>query len=120
MPGVKKIYHKGKEILFIDYSGSPNESVMIEILKEAQKIIISDNKEYLQLVNIANAYVTPLYMKTVKEIAKDTPRLALKRAMVGISGKSRKILLMDYNLIIGKNGIKPFDTIEEAKDWLIE
>jgi hypothetical protein len=120
MPGVSKIYHKGKEILFIDYKGTANDLEMIAILKETQKIIISDNKEYLQLVDISNAFATPLYMQAAKQVAKETPKLAKKRALVGITSSSRKILLMGYNLLLGKNGLRPFDTLEEAKNWLVE
>lgn len=119
MPGFSKINHKGKEILFIDYQGTNSDEEMIKILLEAQQTIIKENKPYLQLVSLINAYATPTYMKKAKEVAKDTPKLALKRAVVGIDSPGRKILLRGYNLLLGKNGLKPFDSLEEAKDWLV-
>ncbi len=118
MPGVSKIQHKGKTILYIDYQGCKSEEEMIEILKKAQEIIIRDNKPYVQLTNITNAFATPQYMKKAKEVAKNTPKLATKRAIVGIDSPSRKVLLQGYNLILGKNGIKPFNDLEEAKNYL--
>ena len=117
---VNKIYHKGKEILFIDYKGSRNVEEMLVVLKQAQKIIIDENKEYLQLTDISEAYATQEYMQAAKEVARNTPKLATKRAIVGITSPSRKILLMAYNMVLGKNGMKPFDTLEQAKDWLVE
>lgn len=120
MPGVSKIVYKGKEILFIDYKGTKDVAEMLVILKQAQKIIIQENKEYLQLTDISNAYATQEYMEAAKKVAKDTPKLATKRAIVGITSPTKKILLMAYNLVIGKNGLKPFDNLEEAKDWLIQ
>ncbi len=119
MPGVSKITHKGKEILYIDYQGCKSEDEMIEILKKAQEIIIRENKPYLQLTNISNAFATPQYMKKAKEVAKDTPKLATKRAIVGINSPSRKVLLQAYNLVLGKDGMKPFDDLEKAKDFLV-
>lgn len=120
MAGVTRIQHKGREILFIDYKGCRSEDEMIEILKEAQQMIIADNKEYLQLTDITDAFATPSYMKEAKKVAKDTPKLARKRAIVGIDSPGRKILLKGYNLILGKEAIRPFDEMEKAKDWLTE
>lgn len=119
MPGLSKIQHKGKEILFIDYKGCKSVEEMLGILKEAQQTIINDNKEYLQLTDITDAFATPAYMKEAKKVAKDTPKLAKKRAMVGINSPGRKILLKSYNMILGSNGIRPFDALDEAKDWLV-
>lgn len=82
--------------------------------------IIKDNKEYLQLTDITNAFATPSYMKEAKKVAKDTPKLAKKRAIVGIDSPGRKILLKGYNLILGKEAIRPFDDLKNAKDWLVQ
>lgn len=119
MPGVSKIMHKGKEILFIDYNGTADDNEMIAILKKAQQIIIQDNREYLQLVDISNAHATSKYMTVAKQVAKDTPKTATKRAIVGIT-PMKKILLSGYNFIIGGIGLKPFTTLEEAKDYLVQ
>jgi hypothetical protein len=120
MAGVEKILHKGTEILYIDYRGLRSEEEMISLLKEAVAIIVTDNKEYLQLTDLTNSYATSGYMKEVKKIAAETPKLAKKRAVVGINSTARLILLKGYNLILGpSNAVKPFDSIEEAKDWLI-
>lgn len=120
MSQVSKIQHKGKEILFIDYKGSKSVEEMVEVLREAQQIIIMDNKPYLQLTDLSQAFATPEYMNEAKKIAKETPKLATKRAIVGINSPGRKILLKAYNLILGKEAIQPFDTLEEAKDWLVK
>lgn len=119
MPGVSKIMHKGKEILFIDYNGTADDNEMIAIIKKAQQIIINDNKEYLQLVDISNAHATSKYMAVAKEVAKETPRTAIKRAIVGIT-PLKKIILTGYNFIIGGIGLKPFPTLEEAKNYLVQ
>ena len=118
MAGVSKINHKGKEILFLDYKGVTDEAKMIAMIKEAQKIVINDNKEYVQLSDITRVFLTPEYMKELKQIAKNTPKLATKRAVVGIT-PIKKIILNTYNLILGKNGLKAFSNLEDAKNWIV-
>jgi hypothetical protein len=120
MAGVEKIKHKGKEILYINYNGCKSDQEMVDTMKEAAEIIKKENKEYLQLTDMTNAYATPGYMKEAKKIAKETPKLAKKRAIVGINSNSRTILLKAYNLVLGsQNAMKPFRSLEEAKEWLI-
>ena len=119
MPGVSKITHKGKEILFIDYKGTKNDDEMIAILREAQKIIIADNKPYLQLTDISGAYSTKKFTDELKKVGAETPKLAIKRAVVGIT-PIKKIILTSYNMILGRqNSLHPFNTLEEAKDYLV-
>lgn len=120
MAGVDKIIHKSMEILYIDYRGCRTEEEMIKILKEAQSVIIKDNKPYLQLTDLRSTFATPGYMKAAKEVAKETPKLATKRAVLGIDSPARLILLKAYNIIIGsEDALKPFKSFEEAKDWLV-
>jgi len=120
MPGVEKIMYKGKEILYIHYDGCKTDDEMIEIMKQAIEITIKDNKEYLQLTDMTNAFATPGYMKEAKKLAKDAPKLAKKRAIVGVNSTARLILLKAYNLVLGsETAIKPFSDIEEAKDYLV-
>ncbi len=120
MAGIQKIVHKGKEILYINYQGCKSEQEMIALLKEAAALIIKENKPYLQLTDMTNAFATPGYMKEAKKIAKDTPKLAKKRAIVGIDSAGRLFLLKMYSIVIGsENAVKPFSSLEEAKDWLV-
>jgi hypothetical protein len=121
MPGISKINHNGKEILFVDYKGVKDEDEMIHVLHDAQNLIVKEGKEYLQLVDITDAYATPKYMAEAKKVAKETPQVAKKRAIVGIHSAGRRILLEAYNLVISKgSGLKPFKNLEEAKDWLAQ
>lgn len=120
MPGVEKIMYKGKEILYINYQGCKTDEEMINIMKEAIEIIIKDNKEYLQLTDMTNAFATPGYMKEAKKLAKEAPKLAKKRAIVGVNSTARIILLKAYSLVLGsESAIKPFRSLEEAKDYLV-
>lgn len=115
---VKKIKHNNKEILVVDYSDCKNEDEMIASLIKAQETIIADNKPYLQLTSLQGSYPTFNFMKKAKQVAKETPKLAEKRAIIGIDSPSRKILLKGYNMIIGGKGLEPFDNEKDALDWL--
>lgn len=120
MAGIEKITHKGKEILYINYQGCKSEQEMIELMKEAAALITKEKKEYLQLTDMTGAFATPGYMKEAKKIAKVTPKLAKKRAIVGIDSPGRRFLLKMYSLVIGsENALKPFPSLQEAKDWLV-
>jgi hypothetical protein len=69
---------------------------------------------------LRNSFATPNYLKAAKEVARETPKLAKKRAVVGIDSPARIILLKAYNMVTGsENGMKPFKSIDEAKDYLV-
>ncbi len=119
MAGVTKIMHRGKEILFVDYKGTSGDDEMIAVLRKAQAIVISDNKPYLQLTDITGAYSTKKFTDELKKVGAETPKLAIKRAVVGIT-PMKKIILMGYNMVLGRsNALRPFNSLEEAKDYLV-
>ncbi len=118
MAGVYKIVHNNQEILFVDYKGCTVEKEMIDILHQAQNIVQADNRAYLQLVDVSGVYATPGFMSEAKRVAYETPKLAKKRAIVGVDSPGRRVLLHIYNLMLGANKVIPFDTLDKAKSWL--
>lgn len=119
MPGVRWIEHNGKEILFIDFKGCQSENEMLGIIFNAQQSIKSIEGEYLQLSDVSSVFATPNFMRTLKNVAEETPSDASKRAIVGITNHARRILLQTYALMLKTKSIKPFHSLEEAKDWLV-
>ena len=117
MSGFSKIIYKGKEILYLDHRGR-NEDEMIETLKEAEAVMLAENKLCMQLINISNAFATPNFMKIGNEAGKRVKHLTLKSAVVGVTG-AKKVLLNGYNALTGGK-MKAFETEEEAKEFLIE
>jgi len=117
MAGLSKRIHRGKEILYFDYQGL-NEAQMIDLIKQAEALILSENKPVLQLTNIKNAFATPGFMSVVREAGEKTKHLTTKSAIVGISG-AKKILLGAYNAIVG-GVVKPFDNEDDALDYLVK
>lgn len=116
MERIQKIQYKGKEILYIIYDGL-NEAEMIALMNQVEKIILSDNKPHLQLLNLTNTFGTPGFMAAAKEFGKRTRHLTLKSAAVGVTGV-KALLLKSYNLVSGSD-LKAFKTEEEAKEYLV-
>lgn len=118
MGHVKKIEFDGRIILEIDYSDC-NEAGMIRLLREAEATGIADNHPYLVLsvVNKKN-FLTPAFMKEVKEIVKRNLHLIEKQAIVGLT-PTQNIILMGLNIFVQRN-FKVFDTKEEAVRFLLD
>ena len=93
---------------------------MIRIFREAAKQITGFPEGVLVLISFEGAYQTPNYMKEAKQIMKETQPFVLKRAIVGLNNPSKLILLNAFNKLLGKKKIKPFKTLQEAKEWLVE
>ena len=121
MAAVTKVTYKGKEIVYIDYTQCASSEEMIEAINEAKELVKKENKDYLQLSNISGATITPDFLIAAKNAAKYNPKLAKKRAIVGLDKPAQKLFLKVYNTALGSlNELKSFDSIEEAKEWLVD
>lgn len=114
---VKWIEHKGKKILFTDYSGVKAQDEMLEIMYESMKEVHKSPGTFLNLVDMTGAATGPDYMKEAKQQGKILMKKTEKSAMIGVTGL-KGMLLKGYNLFSGDN-IQPFVTKEEALDYLI-
>jgi len=113
---VKKIHHKGKEIIYVNYVGE-TEDEMLQTAENLRDILITDQKPHLRLVNITDAFATTKFTAYIRQLGKDTKDIPVKAAIVGITG-AKKVLLMGYNRILG-GAMRPFDDEEAAKDYLV-
>jgi predicted ABC-type exoprotein transport system permease subunit len=111
------ITYKGKEIVYADYRKTQSEQEMIDILEATNLFIMDENIPRLVLTNITGVFVLPDFLKKAKELGKQTKHLTVKTAIVGITGP-KKTLLRFYNLFTDMD-MKPFDTEEEAKEYLV-
>lgn len=118
MDRIKKITHKGKEIIHIDYSDCRGED-MIAVAAKVTELIIAENKEVL-LFSIFNKknYITPSVMKQLESGLKLIECLTKKNAVTGLS-RPQLWILKGVNLWIKKK-IYPFESTEQALDFLAE
>jgi len=112
------ITHKGKEILYDDYrnlQGSKFPAMVNEILKLTLE---SGKKDILSLVDVRGSYATKETVEAFNIAGKAAKPVSKKTAVLGITGV-KKIFLNVVNKF-SKIGAKPFNSIEEAKEWLVE
>jgi hypothetical protein len=116
------INHKGKEIYFIDYTNLKLEEEFLAAIKSTnafrEKVKSSGKKDLLMLVDVSNSFVYGEVFSEIKRSGKLTKEITKKTAVVGITG-AKKTLLDIANVFTSLN-VKPFDNIEDAKEWLIK
>lgn len=113
------IPHKGKQIMYIDYSQCKTVEQTLEVLEAVKREYEKTDGQILTLNNFEGAFGSSEYMKKANEYGKEIfNKRTAKNAALGVSG-IKKILLHGYNAVV-KDKIKPFNTKEEALDYLAE
>ena len=116
MPAINKINYKGKEIIYIDYRGL-TEDEMIDLAQSLRDYLKTEPGHHLRLVNISDTPATRKFTSYIRQLGKDTKHIPVKAAIVGITG-AKKVLLSGYNRLLG-GAMRPFDSEEDAKEYLI-
>lgn len=116
---IKYISHKGKKVLFIDYSSCKTVEDTLAVLEMVKAEYLKSNEQLLTLNNFEGAYASSQYMSKANEYAKEIfNKRTAKNAALGING-IKKILLYGYNAVV-RDKIMPFNTKEEALDYLVK
>jgi len=117
---VQVIKHKGKEIVYVNYSGyaKDTEAEFIQMIDKVTQFILKRGKNQLFLVNVENAYGSTAILNKMKADASKTKDCMAKQAVVGVTG-AKAILLKAINMF-ALIDIKPFNAVDEAKDWLVK
>jgi hypothetical protein len=115
---IEWVEYKGKKILYIEYKNLSPEQMLNQI-KEATKILVATNsKENLTLTDMTGSFVNDEFLELAKEQGKISLSVTKKAAIVGVTG-IKKLLLNVVNTVSPLSR-KPFDNIDDAKEWLIE
>ncbi|MFK7799289.1 MAG: hypothetical protein AB8E82_17700 [Aureispira sp.] len=112
---IEIIHYKGKEIMFWSFPDGTTPKELVEITKHCIDFSRKNPQFKYLLTDFSNVYVGNEFMLTVKSSLDVFDRL--KSALLGITGL-KKILLMGFNRV-AKNQILPFDTKEEALEYLV-
>lgn len=112
---IRWIEHKGKKILFCDYSGLPGVE-QLKVIEEAKNEMLKQplDSVLLVLADITDTYTIQVVKEKFTELTEVRNRFKGSDATVGITGV-KKIMA---NAI--KRGIYFADTIEDAKEWLVK
>lgn len=113
------IFHKGKKILFSDWTNMKSAEEAQKIMTETSDFVVKlGQTNLLELVDVKGSFATPEILKSAKEINNKVKQFSKKKAFVGLTNAQR-ILLNTINLF-SQTSIVGFDDIEEAKEWLVK
>ena len=104
----------------IDYSNFLNCDEIIKTILDVNDFVKKlGGYELLLLVNVRNSYANEkMVINALKNNAAIVKPYVKKAAVVGVAF-TQEIILTLVNMF-SNLGIKPFDTFDDAKDWLIE
>ena len=121
---LKFITHKGKKILYIDYTNlkaiKPEEKqILLDTIAELKNEAPNLTEPTLFLTDARNSSANSEVMSALKDVAAFIKPLNVvkKECIVGVEG-IKKTLLNFVNFFARSNVI-PFKTLEKAKEWLI-
>jgi hypothetical protein len=116
----KWIEHKGKKILYQDFSRNFFNSAAVKAeLAEVQKIVMAQPlNSVLVLSDFRDTNVGSDLLSTMNSASVATKGYIQKTAVLGVSGMKRK--LGDLLTALTGQPLKYFDDIESAKNWLAE
>jgi hypothetical protein len=115
---IEWISHKGKKILYIDYSKMSLEEELEQIEKATRILVETKDKNNRTLSDMRNANIDQSFLDLSKEKGKISRQFTRKAAVLGVEGV-RLVLLKMVNAFSG-NARVPFPTMEQAKDWLVQ
>ncbi|MBC7196902.1 MAG: hypothetical protein H5U39_06585 [Deferribacterales bacterium] len=109
--------HKDKMIIFFDFSGCKEDEFM-KTLEDARSIVRRLKKDVLlTLVDVTNTESNDRTNRAIKEFAAENKPYVKAGAVVGVFGL-KKLVYQIVMKFTGRNNLKLFNTVQEAKDWL--
>lgn len=117
---VEWINHKGKKILYSDFSNIRNLEMSVDQLYLMEKKFRESKEKVRHLLNFENTAVSPEFMDVAKKVGFGLMPDAVKNAFVKISPLKTVLLKGFLFFTNGTEKTKVFDSVEEAKDWLAE
>jgi hypothetical protein len=114
------IEHKGKKILYQDFSRNFYNSAAVKTeLEEVQKIVTAQPmNSVLVLSDFRDTNVGTDLLTAMNTASAATKAYVNKTAVLGVTGMKRK--LADLLTAVTGQPLKYFDNIEAAQDWLAE
>jgi hypothetical protein len=110
------ITHKGVKILFLNGKGLP-ETEYIAALEELKQELLKARSTVPVLTDMSNTTMTQNTTNKAKEVAADTKAAGIPdgpSAVVGLSTLAKAVAQMFAR------GSHYFNTVEEAKEWLVK
>lgn len=114
------IEHKGKKIFYQDFSRNFFDSAAVKAeLGEVQKVVRAQPKgSVLVLSDFRDTTVGSDLLSSMNSASAATKDYVHKTAVLGVTGMKRK--LADLLTALTGQPLKYFDSLESAKEWLVE
>jgi len=112
------IDHKGKKLFFIDLANMNYEQIQQETDELVKYIVQFPPHSLPTITDVRGTIASPDILRVFKASGTIIGKHLSRQAVVGIYGV-RYVFLDVINRITGGNA-RPFDTIEQAKDWLAD
>ncbi|MHB8883249.1 MAG: hypothetical protein ACYC69_17290 [Thermodesulfovibrionales bacterium] len=118
MKRVEFVGHRGRQILFLDFSNCSVPEIL-RTIKEA-KAVISEQPEQslLTLSDVTDAAFNETVRIAMKEFTLHNKPYVKAAAVVGVTGLKR--IIFDGVLLFSKRKMSAFDGLDPAKDWLAD
>jgi transcriptional regulator of met regulon len=114
------VEHKGKKILYQDFSKNFYNSVVVKTeLEEVKKIVLGEPLSSVRVLSdFRDTNVGTDLLTAMNNASAATKAHVHKTAVLGVTGMKRR--LADLLTAVTGQPLKYFDDIEVAKDWLAE
>jgi hypothetical protein len=118
MGRVSVVSHRGTPIVFQDFSHVATTEEGLRLIDEARDFLERQPRGVLLLTDVTGSTFDQRVVDAMKELAQHHKPYVAASAIVGMSPIQRVV----YATVVKITGrvIRPFTTLEEAKDWLVE
>jgi len=116
----KKIKHKGKTIYYFDWKSLKGEDLYNTIKASKERLndaVGSGRKGFLVIVDTTDTVISIDLLKRLQEGMKFAEHYIKGVALVGMSGLNT--FFIELSSKITDLNIKMFDSVDDAKEWLI-
>lgn len=118
MTRAKFFKHRDKMILNFDFSGLNHDDAR-QVCEYVKDMISRMPKgSVLTMVNVSNMKYDAAFRELTNDLAAHNKPYVLAGAVIGVEGW-KKLIFWATLKFTGRNNLKAFDDIEEAKEWLV-
>jgi hypothetical protein len=118
MARLRWLEHRGRRILYSDYSGIHDGSQGIAQLDAERAEVVAQSDRVLLLANFSDSTPRPDFIKAAQKYGVEVRKTRVARtAIVGVSGL-KGLVVKGYLAVTGEATVKMFGSEPEALDWL--
>ena len=115
------VEHKGKRVFIADFSnfGTNSAGLLAECSEILKELPNEPPNSVLVISDVSGTVATPGNLDVLKSILPVSNHFVKKRAVVGMAG-ARKDFLEFFIKLTGRASLNPFESMEEALDFLVK